>query len=299
MSEPNPNLSTPSTTDQQIEQFALTISNQQKENDWKQLLVIFGLNILLLLAIIFVFYQVNLFKPINEFSLGLINETLIATLILLIIVVWLGINVYGNQEWKNIGVNITDFKIGYIVTFLIWIVVNLLEFLIGLLINGTIILNPLWKKYGFTVMLGSFIAQIFGVAIQEELLFRRYLFPQLTKKMSNKWPNNPTLAIFLGIILANTMFSLMHLPIRIYSGNDFLSILWNLFILLGLGVFFTLVYLLTENIWIAIGVHALGNAPTLIFTPVISAKILLYLMILIICLIWPKLKTQFHRNKNG
>ncbi len=290
MSEkPEPSVFDP---DQRIEQFVMSISARQKENTWTQLFTIYGLNVALLLVIIFVFYQLNLFMVIDVVTLGLVNETFVATSILLVIVIWLGVIRYCDHDWNDIGVNGASMKIGYITAFIIWVLINMFQLIIGLIVNGKVLLNPSWGEDGFTVMIGYLLSQVFGVAIQEELLFRGYLFPQLTKKMSRKYPENSTLAIFLGIILANTLFSLMHLPIRIYAGNDIFSIFFDLFVLLGLGVLFTFIYILTENIWIAIGVHALGNATTLIFSQVISADIILYVIILILCIIWPQIEEK-------
>jgi hypothetical protein len=284
--------STSQSDDDQIERYALELSTRQVENDWNHLIGIYFLNIVLLLLIIFVFYQFDLFKPISDLTFGLFNETLIATLILIVIVIWGGIIRKGNQEWANIGVNNTEVKVACLITGILWIAMNLIELFIGFVVNGKIIFNSIWAENGITVVIGYLIAQLFGVAIQEELLFRGYLFPQLTTKANSKWQDNPTLAVFVAIMAANIVFSLMHVPIQLYYANDFLTILWNLFILLGLGVFFTLIYLLTENLWIAIGVHALGNTPTLIVSPIISPNVILYVMVLILCLIWPRIQKE-------
>ena len=81
MSERNKS-STSQSDDDQIERYALELSTRQVENDWNNLIGVFFFNIVLLLLIIFVFYQFDLFKPISDLTFGLFNETLTATLIL-------------------------------------------------------------------------------------------------------------------------------------------------------------------------------------------------------------------------
>jgi len=296
MSEPNKSSTTQS--DEQIEQYTLELSTRQVDNEWKHLFGVYFLNILLLLVIIFVFYRFDLFKPISDLTFGVVNETLVATLILMAIVVWGAIIRKGTQEWNTIGINNTDVKVGGVITGVIWVAVNLVELFIGLMVNGKIIFNSIWAEKGVTVVIGYLIAQILGVAIQEELLFRGYLFPQLTTKARSKWPENTTLVVFVAIMAANILFSLMHVPIQLYYAYDILTILWNLFILLGLGVFFTLTYVLTENLWIAIGVHALGNTPTLIFSPIISPNVVLYITVLILCVMWPWIQKVWNEKSN-
>lgn len=56
-----------------------------------------------------------------------------------------------------------------------------------------------------------------------------------------------------------------------------------------LGVVFALVYLRTGNLFIAVGLHALVNAPTLLFAGSSIPAMVMLAMVALVLLIWPRL----------
>ena len=78
------------------------------------------------------------------------------------------------------------------------------------------------------------------------------------------------------------------------------EIAFDLLMLLGWGTLYTLIYLRTDNLFIVVGIHALGNTPTTLFNtpPALSgdgASILIYTLVIILLFGLPLLRA--HRQK--
>jgi hypothetical protein len=65
----------------------------------------------------------------------------------------------------------------------------------------------------------------------------------------------------VALVGSQVVFALFHLPNRLYQGLAPGAIPGNLAFVFVSGVLFALVYLRTGNLFVAVGVHALGNAP--------------------------------------
>lgn len=115
---------------------------------------------------------------------------------------------------------------------------------------------------GWGIALGPLLAQCLGTALLEETVFRAWLWPQLSARLGGG-----TRGAVVGALASQATFALMHVPIRLYQGasaGELAGMLVGLFVV---GLVFVLVYAGTRNLFIAVGVHALGNAPTLLFEP--------------------------------
>ena len=77
--------------------------------------------------------------------------------------------------------------------------------------------NPLWNR-GATVVTGALIAQLLGNALYEEITFRGFLLPQLYLKLE-RWQDRPALRIACAVLLSVAMFALIHIPIRLWTGD--------------------------------------------------------------------------------
>ena len=63
------------------------------------------------------------------------------------------------------------------------------------------------------------------------------------------------------------MFALLHLPIRLSQGASSGELVATVLGLMLVGLVFVAVYAATGNLFVAVAVHALGNAPTLLLAP--------------------------------
>lgn len=123
---------------------------------------------------------------------------------------------------------------------------------------------PAWAR-GAGLALGPLLAQLFGTALVEETVFRGYLFPQFVLRL--RALVSARAAWIAGLLASQALFALLHVPVLLYRGLDGGAIAGTLLMLLCVGLVFALVYAATGNLWLVVGAHALGNAPTLLLAP--------------------------------
>ncbi len=156
----------------------------------------------------------------------------------------------------------------------IWAAAQAIQAAAGLAEHGTLSLRPEWKSPG--VMLGILFTQVVGNALFEETAYRGFVFRQLRLRTT----------LPLALLVSQGLFALSHLPNRIYLGMTPAEMLIDLLMLLGWGTFYVLVYLRTGSLFVGMALHALGNAPTSLFTTSMllsgdGASILIYTLVIV------------------
>ena len=104
-----------------------------------------------------------------------------------------------------------------------------------------------------------FFAQLFGNSLIEELMFRAFLIVQLLLLFQRwkGWAKRKSLII--AIIVASFIFAVMHVLGDYYSGDPLLMVALNNIPRFFLGAIFAGIFLLSNNLLIAVGIHALVN----------------------------------------
>jgi membrane protease YdiL (CAAX protease family) len=181
-------------------------------------------------------------------------------------------------------------------TVVLWGVAQIIHLVAGLLTRGEITLNPDWAIYGTGFMIGLVLTQVFGNALFEEIAYRGFLFPQLYLRLTSLRAR-PWNRFLVALLISQAAFALSHIPNRIYLGMTAGDIAVDLLMLVGWGVLYTLLYLRTDNLFLVVGVHALGNTPTTLFAtaPVLTgagASMLIYLLAVTATFLYPMLRAQ-------
>jgi hypothetical protein len=116
-------------------------------------------------------------------------------------------------------------------------------------------------------LLGELLGQLFGNALYEEILFRGCLLVQLALWLTPRPQRPDRRAVLLALVLSQLVFALQHIPNRLAfaAWPDAAAAAGDLAMLLVAGLFFAGVFLRTGNLLVAVGVHALGNCPTLLW----------------------------------
>lgn len=261
-----------------------------KEAPWKVILVYLLASVLLVSLINLVLFPGTFFDPITNATGGLINATLQANLLNLLL---FGLIVFGWGRLRSFDVGLHWNKLpeGILLTALLWLGTQAIVLLVNA-INGDIHLHPQWSERGVTAVLGGLIGQLLGNALFEEIGYRGFYLSQLhlkIKAQSESWK-------IAGAVLATlVLFILSHIPNRIFAGYTLADIPLDFALLFGWGLFFTAVYLISGNLFLAIGIHALGNQPTLITEPTFPPQILLFLLT---CILLAALKAIRRRKSS-
>lgn len=264
-----------------------------KETSWLAILLFYVLYCIAATLINLVVFKSNILDPIYSLTYGLINQTLIVNIVDIIIFIVIIILKSGKLTFFDIGVKKNRLLSAVVAIVTLWVFMQVLNIIIELIIDGKPIFNNEWYKYGVTGMFGEFIAQLFGNCLFEEIAFRGFLLVQICKKLRNtKWN------LFIGVVVSQLLFAIMHIPNRIYSGMDIFEILPSIIIVFIIGLLFASVYLVTDNLFLVIGIHTLLNTPLLVFNGLMSIWVIA-ISTIIILIIWDRTFGKLNKDAHS
>ena len=247
-----------------------------KPAPWKVIITYWVLSTCLTAFINLVLFPSPFFDPITKGTRGLVDATLQANLLNILL---FGILVFGWGKLRpmDVGLDWSKLKQGISLTVLLWILAQAIVLLINW-INGDIHLNPLWSKFGVTTVLGALIAQLAGNAFFEEMEYRGFYLSQFYIRIKDpieRWK------LGWALFFMACLFVLSHIPNRIFFGYALADIPADFAMLFMWGLFFAAIYLISGNLFFAVGVHALMNQPTMITEATFPVGLLISLLALI------------------
>ena len=222
---------------------------------------------------------------------GLIDFTLMLGLALQLLIIGILVIGIGRLRPRELGLDIAKLPAGVAWTFAAWLAAQLVTLLICVVAGEPIGLNPAWSFGSWTQPAGKWIAQLFGNAALEEVLYRGFLFPQCVwlasswfRDRSDRW------WIAISLLISQGWFALGHIPFNFVGGGW--SGQWLLIFQFLMGLAFCGIYIRTGNLFLAIGFHALANNPGPLLTGGTMAEILpmaiVHLLILALIIGRPK-----------
>jgi membrane protease YdiL (CAAX protease family) len=196
---------------------------------------------------------------------GLVHLTLVTYAVLLLVVVVGVMGWVGGLRPRDVGLDIGDLPVGVGVTVGTWVVLQLVG-VASLVVQGQPIeINSYWTAANTLAVLGLLAAQLFGNALYEEVVFRAFLINQLRHKLGRRLPSaTPRRIAIAAILVSQVVFALSHIPSRLvgYPPSEVLSSLITVFVV---GLLLAVLYWRTGNLFVAIGLHALINTPTMVY----------------------------------
>ncbi len=244
-----------------------------------------------------VFFAHGAFRPLASATGGLFTGSLLANIVFIVVLVAGIVLRFGRLRLYDVGLIPRHILVGILFTLGMWGAAQVVQLLASLIAYGTVTLSTDWLNPGF--MVGMVLAQIFGNALFEEIAYRGFLFPQVYLRLGGL-RSRPWGRLGLALLISQGLFALSHIPNRIYLGMTPSDIALDLVMLLGWGTLYTIVYLRTDNLFIVIGIHALGNTPTTLFqsVPLLSgngASILIYTLVILFLFGLPLLRARRQR----
>ena len=111
--------------------------------------------------------------------------------------------------------------------------------------------------------------------------YRALLISQLTLLFMKKFTS--TQAILFAIICSCIIFALVHIPVRLVSGVSIeVVLLHSMPELFFAGLAYMVIFLLTKNIFVAVGIHALSNASPNIFANIEQNREAEFIVVLLV-----------------
>lgn len=249
-----------------------------RQTSWFIIGLFYAAHVALTLFINFVIFPGSLTDPLQNATGGLINATLQANLLNLILIVGIILLGLGRLRTHDLGLRWRNLPRAVLLTLLIWLLTQGILALLAAAEGQPLALHPRWTDPGLTILFGILIGQLFGNALYEEIAFRGFLLPQLYFKINLR----PRLLI--ALLISQALFALMHIPNRLLYGATWAEAINGLPMLMLLGIIFALFYLVTGDIFLSIGVHALGNAATPLFATSADPSLITILLSLTVLL---------------
>ena len=202
-----------------------------------------------------VYFKQEWSAPITQATAGLINGTLQAYIIQFIIIGTLFWCI-GRLRFHDLALFRKKILPGIAWTVVIWGAAQIVQ----LIESGG---DATWALGWGTHSIGNFLGQIFGNALYEEIFFRAFLISQIFVLLRIAGMRRTIPMLIIAILVSQFIFTIGHVPNRLYKGRyENWQAVWNdqlsLFIS---GLFLAAYFLLTNNIFIAVGIHALSNVP--------------------------------------
>ncbi|HEY6684952.1 MAG TPA: CPBP family intramembrane glutamic endopeptidase [Propionibacteriaceae bacterium] len=239
--------------------------------------------------IVGVLFAGGLLRPLARASDGLINRTLLANAAALLLVVGLLIMRLGGMRARDLGLVPSKVGVAAMFTVGLWLVVQATELVIEFAVHGRVALDPAWSRYGVLAVFGVLIAQLFGNSLYEDITYRAFLFPQMVLHFRNRWGRQGRRAVVVALVVSQGLFALRHIPIRLLDGSAGVDLLFDLPIVMAIGILLALLYMRTGNLFLVIGVHALIDASTsVVASTVVPPDLLVLLLAVVALLAWPK-----------
>jgi membrane protease YdiL (CAAX protease family) len=226
-------------------------------------------------------------SEIERTTVGLVQVPLVAAPLYFAIVGTIVFGV-GRLRWSDVGWRRSAIAPGLLVTFAFWIAMQCGLAVWVMLFGEQLAFNRAWTTLGIAWFTGQLLGQLLGNALLEEMVFRGFFLPQFYLKASARL--RPIAALALALFASQVPFAMTHIPHRLLILDwPAERLLPDQLQLTAQALTYCAVYLITRNIFICVGLHALWNQPARLLTVpfVPDVQIVWYSLVLILLVVWP------------
>ena len=205
-------------------------------------------------------------RALEQATDGLVQHHLISSLIVFVAFAII-LKRFGKLSLVDIGFDHKQIRGALLFTLVIWLLAQSVHILSALMDSGDLQWHNKWNA-GLTRPI-VFLLGMFVVGLWEELFFRGFWVPQFYVRFQTRM--SASQAAITAVIITQILFGVGHVfsdiganSINSHTPERFFSTAMH-------GVFFLGAWLATGNLLIAVGIHALGNAPTTVFASPLSS----------------------------
>ncbi|MEP6755676.1 MAG: CPBP family intramembrane glutamic endopeptidase [Chthonomonadales bacterium] len=219
---------------------------------------------------------------IETASKGLLNQTLCLFFVPIVCLIFIFLIRIIKLKPADIGLRRDNLLAGMGIAVAFWSIAQLAHVGFVLANHRGLNLNYIWTSMPFAFDgLGSYISLYAGNAFYEEVAFRGFLLTQILSRVMDTGKWNQRNSIIISILSSQLIFAIIHLPSNTNSLHP-IALFLEQFVF---GILLALIYLMSRNLWICIGLHALLNGPPPIMEPLLrpaSAGLIALVAIVII-----------------
>lgn len=185
----------------------------------------------------------------------------------------------GRLRCNDLGLIRQRFLSGLAWVICTWVVVQLFVVLFQ---QGAVSIDPSWNDRVVKKISLLVTGQLLSNALYEEVFWRAFVISQLVLLMTRVMKLRMGTALAWAIIISSVLFALSHIPVDLLYGR---AIPQGQFDRLLGGIIFGSLFLLSNNIFLVIGLHGLANKPLFLFQDSGGAKELIWFVPLVVLVI--------------
>ncbi len=202
-------------------------------------------------------------KAIHGATGGLVEPTLIAGVFSLTIVATILFGP-GGLHPRDVGWRSEQLPGAAVWTVAFWTTLQVCYAAVAVGLQMPLEVATIWSSPGPGYAAGGFIAQVFGNAWHEETVYRGFLIAALAQMFHRRTGDGRgrLKALVGALVVSQLLFAVSHVPNRLFiKGINGVALVVDQVRLFVWGLLFASFYLTTGNLFAAVGIHALWNAP--------------------------------------
>ncbi len=192
----------------------------------------------------------------------------------------------GGLRARDVGLRVDNLLPAVLGAAAVWLAVQIMMGGAAVISGHGLELDQRWVRQPASVLFGAFSVQVFGTALAEELAFRGFLTPQVYLQLDEVKPR-PYINLAIALVAVQLLFALSHLPQRLQHNVTGVELIANLGFTWAIGIGFALIYFRTGNLFLVVGVHALGNELMPLFASPMHQAVAFNLAVLALIVVWP------------
>lgn len=187
-------------------------------------------------------------------ALDLTLSVNLLSFIILVVGILIGI---GGMRARDLGVYWNRFPAGIFWTIVLLGIVFVIQWVGTTLSGARMAWNPVWTSDRWSEALGRWLNQLFGNTLFEEVVYPGFFLGQVAVLLGRRWNHRPWLRLAMALLISQSMFALAHLWINLSNQSS----PWIYLAQFVSGLLFAALFLITQNLFLVMGVHTLINNP--------------------------------------
>lgn len=240
------------------------------------------------------FLPSGLWKSVWRNTGGWVHPTLLVAPFFIGIQVVVIIMLIGRYRPREIGLQASKLPAGLLWVVVVWVTLQATAVGVSVVSGDSASIDDAWTRRGAGAICGEILGQLFGNALDEEIVFRGFLFAQCIAVMKRSAAALTRTRLLGAMLLCAVLFAVPHMPNRLMKEQyvGLLSVAGDQAMLVAMGCFFCWLYFQTSNLFFLIGVHSLANYPTMLIAMpggIDFAKGESLVLAVILALLWSRL----------
>jgi len=235
-------------------------------------------------------FQMFVSRPMTAATAGVATHVLVTNALEFAVLIAGCMVVVGGLRLGDLGLHRRGIAVAVLTTLVLWGLTQLVMHALSVITNTPAILNPIWMYPMASEAIGRPLPGLFIAAGVEEVMYRGFLLPQLYYHARGWGLRGSGRRLIAALCISQVLFGVNHIPAGIAAELSIGEIVSYVTMAALVGVFFSVLYLRTANLWLIIGLHAVLNQPLSFYLSPLDPSLVVLVLGLLLTLAIPFLR---------